>query len=53
MNDKVLFGVCSGIAKEFQIDTAIIRTGFVITALMGFGVPVMIYILLAITMPKN
>ena len=53
MNDKVLFGVCSGLAKEFQIDAAIVRTGFVIAALMGFGVPVMIYLVLAITMPTN
>jgi phage shock protein C len=53
MNNKMLFGVCSGLAQELQLDVTIIRLIFAIAALMGFGIPIIIYIVLAIVMPKN
>jgi phage shock protein PspC (stress-responsive transcriptional regulator) len=53
INNKVIFGVCSGLAKEFKIDVSWIRLAFVIAALMGFGLPIIIYIILAIILPTN
>lgn len=39
-----LMGVCAGIANYFEIDTTLIRAGFVIAALVGFGSPLLIYL---------
>ena len=53
MNNRVIFGVCSGLADELEVDVAWIRLIFAITALMGFGLPIIIYIILALITPKN
>lgn len=50
-SDKVIDGVCGGIAEYFGIDPVIIRLIFVILVLMnGFGI--LLYIVLTIIMPK-
>lgn len=49
-DDKIIFGVCSGIAKEMNVDPIVVRLIFAIAALMGFGLPIIIYIVLAIIM---
>ncbi len=36
-NDKVIGGVCSGLAHYFDIDTVLVRIGFVVIALIGGG----------------
>ena len=46
-NKKVL-GVCSGLARWTGMDTGLVRVLFVIAALIGFGSPVLIYILLGL-----
>ena len=53
MHNKMIFGVCSGLANEFQMDPTIVRLGFAVTAIMGFGLPVVVYIVLAIVMPNK
>ena len=50
LNDKIIFGVCSGIAKSLGIDVTIIRVAFVVCTLLGIGFPVLIYLILAICM---
>lgn len=50
-SNKMIFGVCSGIAKDFQMDPVIIRALFAVLTLMGFGLPIIVYIILAIIMP--
>lgn len=52
LSNKMICGVCSGIAKEVNVDPTIVRALFAILALMGFGLPVIIYIVLAIVMPS-
>jgi len=47
MNGKV-FGVCSGIGNYFGIDTMLVRIGFVLATLLGFGSPVLIYLAIAL-----
>ena len=51
LNDKVLGGVCSGLAKYFELDPVLFRVLFVIAfclGLMGFW----LYIILWIVIPK-
>lgn len=51
INNKMIFGVCSGLSREFKIDTTITRTLFVISSIMGFGTPILVYLVLACLMP--
>lgn len=46
-NGKV-WGVCSGIANYFGIDTTLVRAGFVIGTLLGFGSLLLVYIAIAL-----
>lgn len=50
--DKMLFGVCSGLAEYLNIDTVIVRLVFVLLILFGNGIGVIGYIILAILMPE-
>lgn len=50
-DDKLLGGVCSGIASYFDIDTVWIRLAFVIPVLF-FGSGIFLYILLWIILPE-
>jgi phage shock protein C len=47
--DRMLGGVCGGLAEYSRIDVVLWRLGFVVAAL--FGVGVLIYLLLWIIMP--
>jgi phage shock protein PspC (stress-responsive transcriptional regulator) len=48
--DKVIAGVCGGLAEYFDIDPTIVRVAAVILALMGAGL--LAYIVLWIAVPK-
>lgn len=49
--DKIIAGVCGGIAEYFDIDPIIVRLLFVIVSMAG-GAGVPLYIVLAIVMPE-
>ncbi len=49
--DKVIAGVCSGIADYLLIDPAVIRVGFVLFTLAG-GSGIIAYIVAMIVMPE-
>ncbi len=50
-DDRVIDGVCGGLAEYFGIDTVIVRLAFVVfTLINGFGI--LLYIILMIIMPK-
>ena len=51
-NDKVLAGVCGGLARYFNIDTTIVRLVFVLAVLLG-GVSPLVYVVLWIVMPQE
>jgi phage shock protein PspC (stress-responsive transcriptional regulator) len=51
--DKMLFGVCGGLANRFGMDSTVIRVIFVFAAIIGLGSPVLLYLLLAFIMPKD
>ena len=50
-NNRMLCGVCAGIAEYFGIDPTIVR---VIWALLAFsGTGILLYIVAALVMPEN
>jgi phage shock protein PspC (stress-responsive transcriptional regulator) len=51
-NDKIVGGVCAGLADYFAIDPIFVRGAFLI-ACFGFGLSIFAYIILWIFLPKN
>ena len=51
-SDKMIAGVCGGIARYFNIDPVIVRLIFVLSVFLG-GVSPLIYVLLWIVMPEE
>ena len=51
-NQKVIGGVCGGIAEYFNIDPVIVRIIFVVS-IFGWGSSILVYILAMIIVPKN
>lgn len=51
-SDKMLAGVCSGIAEYFSIDPTLVRLGLVVFSLAG-GSGVLAYIIAAIIIPEK
>ena len=49
--DKKLAGVCGGIAEYFNIDSTLVRLGWVLFSLLG-GSGLLAYIIAAIIMPR-
>ncbi len=50
-HDKMLAGVCGGLAEYFNIESNIIRVIFVVTSFFPMGLGVIAYIALAIILP--
>lgn len=50
--DRRLFGICGGIARFLGIDSTLVRVGVVILTVCT-GIPILIYALLALIMPKE
>lgn len=48
--NKIIGGVCGGIAEHFGWDATILRILFVIAAFIGFGSPVIFYLVLWLIM---
>ena len=50
--NKMIDGVCAGIAEYFNIDPTLVRIGLVLFSAMG-GAGILAYIIMAIVMPIN
>jgi phage shock protein PspC (stress-responsive transcriptional regulator) len=50
--NKIIFGVASGLGKYFEIDPILFRLGFIILTFAGGG-GVLIYLLFALLMPAS
>ncbi|MDD5701889.1 MAG: PspC domain-containing protein [Dehalococcoidales bacterium] len=48
--DRMIWGVCGGLAKYFNIDTTIVRVAFVVSLFFG-TLGFWIYIIMAIIVP--
>lgn len=51
-SDKMVSGVCGGIAEYFNIDSTIVRLALVLFILIG-GSGLLAYIICAIVIPQN
>ena len=47
-SDGKVFGVCAGVGNYFGIDVMLVRVGFVLATVLGFGSPVLIYLAVAL-----
>lgn len=52
-SDKQLFGVCGGLAKHLNISSTVLRIIFVAATIFGYGSFILVYIAMAIVMPKE
>jgi len=52
MTDKKILGVCAWLSDRFNIDVSMLRIIFVITFIIGFGSPLLIYLILALIKPS-
>ncbi|MCA9883256.1 MAG: PspC domain-containing protein [Anaerolineae bacterium] len=50
-NDRMIAGVCGGVAEYFNVDPTLVRLLFVLFALAG-GPGLLVYIVLALVMPN-
>lgn len=50
--NKMIDGVCAGIAEYFNIDPTLVRIGLVLFSAMG-GAGILAYIIMVIVMPRN
>lgn len=51
--DRMLSGVCGGIASYLNIDSTVIRIIFAILTVVGIGSPLLIYLVLIFVMPEE
>lgn len=52
--DKIMAGVCGGIADYFEIDPTLVRAGYAILTSFSVAFPgIMLYVLLCFIMPKS
>ncbi|MFY9175764.1 MAG: PspC domain-containing protein [Caldicoprobacterales bacterium] len=52
-NQKMLAGVCGGIAEYFNIDATLIRLIWAVVSIPSFGTGILIYIIAAIIIPER
>lgn len=50
--NRMICGVCAGIAEYFNIDPTVIRLLWAIVTIGGFGSGLLVYIIAAIVMPE-
>ncbi len=51
--DKVIAGVCGGIAEYFGWDARMVRLVWLVMILVGLGSPVIFYLILCLLMPDS
>ena len=52
-DNKMIFGVCAGLAESFGIDPTLVRLGCAALALLSFGTAAVAYIVAAIILPEG
>ena len=53
MIEKKILGVSAWIAEKFELDVSGIRMLFIVAAILGFGSPIIIYLILYLIKPKS
>lgn len=49
--DRVIAGVCGGLAQYLGVDPTLVRIAAVLLAFMSFGTVLLLYLLMALIMP--
>jgi phage shock protein C len=52
-SDKMVAGVCGGIAKTLGVDAALIRIGLVAATVLGFGTGAVVYLACWLIIPED
>jgi phage shock protein C len=52
-SEKMIFGICGGMAKFFSLDPTLIRILWVLATVFGVGSPIIIYIVMSFVVPKE
>ena len=52
-SDRMVAGVCGGLAQQFGVPTAVIRLAFVLMTFFSLGTGVLVYLVLWIVMPND
>lgn len=52
-DDKKLLGVCGGIAEYFDIDSTLVRVGWIVLTVTTAGAGALAYLVAAMVMPKK
>ena len=53
-NDRVIAGVCSGLANYFQLDPALVRVGYLLVSILSAAFPgSLVYLILWIVIPTE
>jgi phage shock protein PspC (stress-responsive transcriptional regulator) len=52
-NDRMIAGVCGGLAAQFGVPTAVVRLAFVLMTLFSYGMGLLIYVVLWVVMPLD
>jgi len=53
VNDRWIAGVCGGLGNYFNIDPILIRIGFILMAILGYGTGLIVYIVLALLVEEE
>ncbi len=52
--EKIIAGVCGGLANHFGLDPSLVRIGFALIALISAGIPMLlIYIVMWFVIPQE
>ncbi len=53
-SDKVIGGVCAGLADYFNLDPTLVRAGYLVLSILSVAFPgILVYIILWIIMPDR
>ena len=52
-NDKILFGVCGGLAEYFNISSTVVRLAFIVLSLISLMVMLIAYVICAFIIPEE
>ena len=53
-NNRMLAGVCAGIAEYFDVDPTLVRVGYVAVSILCAGFPgLLLYLIMMIIMPQR
>ena len=53
VNDRMIAGVCGGLALQFGVPTAVVRLAFALMTLFAGGIGLVIYAVLWVVMPLD